>query len=517
MGTIKKSKNGFDAEERRRMGEMVKRMIDKVQQYMTSLHMIEKNDRIVIGVSGGADSVALLLVLLGIREKYALELFVVHINHGIRADASQDAEYVKEICDMWNLPFYMYEADIIRMAKEEGKTEEEMGRWYRYRCFDEVMRVVDAKKLAVAHHMDDQAETVLFHLIRGSRIAGMEGMRPVTDFWYGTHEKGMGQRKIIRPLLSCRKYELKEWLCKQNIRWMEDSTNTSNEYSRNRIRNQILPVMEEMNGQAIKHISEFAQEMTGYREFFEKTVANYKEKETIRVEEGHYETNRQHLLQQDVVFAKAVIYEMIFLACGKKKDISSVHVQDVYDLLGNQSGKKVSLPYRMEAEVSYEKLIIRKRLEETEDESEYEMFLSPAMILDAADKEISFSLPNGAELIMRLYVKNQCAETEWNTLVNEVGNSKNNYTKFFEYDRIKDTLCVRGTQKEDYFIMNQEGARKKVSRYFIDAKIPGIQRRELLVVAKGAEVLWIIGHRRCEEYKVSAESKMLLQLTYKGD
>ncbi len=492
-------------------------MVNKVHEYIKSLHMIEKNDRIVVGVSGGADSIALLFLLLKMKESYDLDLFVVHINHGIRMDASQDAEYVRKICDNHNLPLYLYETNIMKMAKEEGRTEEEMGRWYRYRCFDDVMRQVNSNKLAVAHHMDDQAETILFHLLRGSRIAGMEGMRPVTDFWYETDEIGMTQKRIIRPLLSCRKQELMNWLREQKITWREDSTNTSNEYSRNCIRNQILPIMEEVNAQAVKHIADFAQEMTSYRMFIGKMISEYKEKEILQMQDGSYETDRCHLLQQDIVFAKTVIYEMLALVSGKKKDIGNVHVQDVYELLENQSGKRVSLPYGMEAEVSYEKLIIRKRLKKTGQENRYEIRLSPDMILDTTEKDKLLSLPGGAQLIIRLHMKNNFTEDEWNVLLNEARNPKNNYTKFFEYDTIKDTLCVRSVKQEDYFVMNQEGARKKVSRYFIDAKIPLAQRREQLVLAREAEVLWIIGQRRCEGYKVSEESETLLQLIYKGE
>ena len=135
-------------------------MVNRVEKYAGLWNMIEKGDRIVVGLSGGADSVALLLVLQNLRISYELELYAVHINHGIRAEAYKDAEYAKELCSGLGVPFYLFEADIPAMAKEQGKSEEEMGRVYRYQCFANVMHQVGANKLAVAHHMDDQAASV---------------------------------------------------------------------------------------------------------------------------------------------------------------------------------------------------------------------------------------------------------------------------------------------------------------------------------------------------------------------
>ena len=234
-------------------------MINKVEQYINLWNMIEKSDRIVLGVSGGADSVALLLVLQALQQRYDLKLHVVHVNHGIRVEATEDAAYVRALCESMDVPFYLYEADIPTMAKAQGMSEEEMGRVYRYECFDEVLQKVGASKIAVAHHMDDQAETVLFHLARGSKLRGAEGMHPVNG-------------NVIRPLLSCRKEELMQWLRKQQVSWMEDCTNGDDTYARNCIRNQVIPSLEKVNAQAVRHLVEFADEVGAYRQFVQRAV-----------------------------------------------------------------------------------------------------------------------------------------------------------------------------------------------------------------------------------------------------
>ncbi|MBQ4059376.1 MAG: tRNA lysidine(34) synthetase TilS [Lachnospiraceae bacterium] len=512
------------------MGEVIKlngeSMVTKVEQYTKKWNMMEKGDRIVVGLSGGADSVALLLVLQSLKKIYALELFTVHINHGIRMEASKDAEYARKLSDELEIPFYLFEADIPAMAKEQGVSEEEMGRIYRYRCFDDVMNQVGAKKLAIAHHMDDQAETVLFHLVRGSRMAGLEGIHPVTELWNRQGENDVStkkclsdkqEKKIIRPLLNCRKEELLHWLQENNVMWMEDCTNEDNTYSRNCIRNQVLPVLEQVNAQAVRHIAEYADEMREYKTFFQHAVDNCIAKEVVMTAEGVCETNRNRLMQQEEILAKAVLYEMMAKVCGKKKDIGSVHVQAVYDLLDNQSGKKIMLPYAMIAEISYEKLKIRKSLEKVEALSACGIHIDWLQMMQNEEREHCFSLSDYGKLKVHLYMKNQCTEQQWNTLVNEASNSKNNYTKFFECDRMKFALRVRVGEPEDSFVMNAKGDRKKLSRYYIDEKVPTEQRNKILVLAEGSDVLWIIGRRRCEEYKVSEHSKMILKIMYEGE
>ena len=253
-------------------------MLEKVRNYMDLNYMIEMGDRIVMGISGGADSVALLLLLDRIKAQFGgIELFAVHVNHGIRQEAEEDADYVRRLCEKYRSPFYLFEENIPALAKKRGKTEEEMGREYRYQCFYKIMKEVNAGKLAVAHHMDDQAETMLFHLVRGCNLSGMAGMRPVNDLLVKLEEESVHiiKGRVIRPLLQCRKRELTDWLAQQNMTWREDSTNREDVYSRNRIRNQVLPVLETVNQQAVLHMAEFAECIAEYELFFQQAVSGY--------------------------------------------------------------------------------------------------------------------------------------------------------------------------------------------------------------------------------------------------
>lgn len=479
-------------------------MLEKVRKYIEINHMLEVGNKVVMGVSGGADSVCLFLLMQELRAEYDLSLFVVHIHHGIRGiEADEDAEYVKLLCERYGVPFYFFKENIQRLAKENGMSEEEAGRKYRYECFYQVMEQTGADKLATAHHMNDQAETVLFHLIRGTKLSGMTGILPVNN-------------KIIRPLLACQKQEIVNWLSGRKIVWREDETNKDNHYMRNKLRNQVIPVLSEINEQAVSHIAEFAGYMTKYENFFQKEVEKYMLEYVIfESEEKQCQVNRLHLRSEERILSEAVVYEMLVFVCGVKKDISKKHVEAVYEQLFNQSGKKITLPYQIEAEISYENLIIRKCFERKE-KNGWKQEISVKDLIEGK-QELQFALPYGGNLIVQVLDMEDMEENRKKEILNTVSNSKNNYTKLFDCDTIRDTLHVRPPAAEDYFIMNAQGNRKRLSRYFIDRKVPLEERRHSLVVAREHEVLWMVGGRRGENYKINNNTKYVLLLMYEGE
>ena len=526
-------------------------MLEKVRKYMELYHMIDRGDRIVMGVSGGADSVALFLLMNALKQEYDLQLFVVHVNHGIREDAGEDETYVKRICESYQVPCYVFIADIPSMARENGISEEEMGRVYRYEQFMKVMAKEQANKLAVAHHMDDQAETLLFHLVRGTDLAGMAGMRPVSDLVWNTPEArhtddwmsekksneedmayagvALTEKKLIRPLLGCRKEELVRWLDEQNLNWREDYTNQDNRYTRNKLRNLVVPQLEEINAEAVGHIAGFANQALEYEEFFQSIVQEYR-KEHVKNSDFCCETGKEELLKQKKILSEAVLYEMITDVCGAKKNITREHVGAVYDLLEKQSGKRIDLPYETEAYLSYDRLMIRKKKESTKQQAEQMDGVCAGIGMWERDDAIdlllsgegyqskqSFTLPQGGRLIFSLRDMDRMGEKTKREILINARNSKNIYTKYFNCDTIKDTLCVRYPQKNDTIALGENGMRKKVSRYFMDRKIPAEERKNRIIVARGNEVLWIPGERRCETYRIYEDTKYVLELTYEGE
>ena len=391
-------------------------MLEKVREYIKENDMLALGDKVVVGVSGGADSTALLEILDSLKEEYGLSIYVVHINHGIRKEAGEDAEFVRMLCEKKSLPFYLFCEDIPAMAKREGLSEEEAGRSFRYQCFYKVMRENGAHKLAVAHHMDDQAETVLFHLVRGTDLAGAAGIQPVSVL-------SDSRNIIIRPLLNVRGAEIRSWLTAQGIHWQEDATNNDDNYSRNRIRNRVMSDLTVINDRASEHISEFAKRAFLYDGYIKKQAMKFiagevqvvcskgdkaaakapltepvsevdikaaptepvsevdiKAAPTVPLNEADRNTTavipfsevtdcmtierlslqREHLLAEDRVLADRVLYELFTRLAGAKKDITGEHVNAIYGLLSKQSGRRLNLPYGVVAEVSYEWLILER-------------------------------------------------------------------------------------------------------------------------------------------------------------
>lgn len=220
--------------------------MQKAFETIEKYQMIQPGGRVLAGVSGGADSVCLLMVLLELQKRMEFEIQVVHVEHGIRGKESlQDAEYVRKLCEQYQVPFLCVSCDIPQMARERKLSTEEAGRLARYEIFEKTAREWAADHIAVAHNKNDQAETILWNLARGSGLDGAAGIRPVRG-------------KIIRPLLECGREEIEAYLRQKGIVWREDATNQGLDYTRNIIRNQILPEMaEKLNGKNCRSSGSF--------------------------------------------------------------------------------------------------------------------------------------------------------------------------------------------------------------------------------------------------------------------
>ena len=206
-------------------------MQKQTEIYMKQNHMVEPGDGVLVGLSGGADSVGLLLVLWKLRETFQISLRALHVHHGLRGvEADRDAAFSRMLCERLEIPFYEFRIDAAKEALDRKCSVEEAGRLARYRLYEETARAWEEEirrvHIATAHHADDNAETVLFNLFRGSGLTGLSGIAPVRG-------------RIIRPLLWAQRSEIQTWLRQQGQDWVEDSTNQESEYSRNWLRNEL--------------------------------------------------------------------------------------------------------------------------------------------------------------------------------------------------------------------------------------------------------------------------------------
>ncbi len=444
-------------------------MQSKVWQTIEKYHMCPQGAHIVVGVSGGADSVALLHLLNKFACEQRWSITVVHVHHGLRGEeADGDRSFVQKICHDCGIPCKVYYFDVAKEAKVRGLGTEETGRLLRYEAFEQERQ---GGFIAVAHNKNDQGETILMRLCRGAGVSGLTGIRPVRDF-------------IMRPLLFCSRMEIERYCKEEGLSYCEDSTNRENIYTRNRIRNQVLPLLEEIYPKATEHIAQTAEIMAEEEEFLQEQARALFIKTLKENNENEIVLDAECLKSMHRVMAKRVLA----MACeeiGGKKDIGSVHYEMLMDLLGQESGKSLHLPNHILAELSYGSFILKE---------EHEMS-KPFSYLLPLNEEIF--VPE-AKLFVGIYL---CTEKR-------TQKSQDSCTKVFDYDKIGCALFCRTRQNGDRLAI--KNGRKKLKDFLIDEKIPRGERDSLPLIATENDILWVVNQRVSAAYQPDENTKKFL-------
>lgn len=482
-------------------------MFGRVRDYIEENHMLEGIGRVVVGLSGGADSVCLLLMLQKYISEAAgsnvAELIAVHVHHGIRgADADADAEFCRRLCSDKGIEYREYCFDVPRLADERSIGEEEMGRLLRYQAFREnIGGLPDGRKgvIAVAHHQNDQAETVLFHIARGSSVAGGRGMEPVAG-------------DIIRPLLCISRREIEGWLAGNGIAYCTDKTNYDDTYVRNAIRLKVIPYLEEhVNDGAVANICRYAQRMSAVDDYLKHQTAKVYGRCVTEDKKGIHISDK--LKNEHIVIINSVIYSVLKKLCGAK-DLEDKHVAACATLFDRQCGRSINLPKNIEAKREYGGIVLTDVCNNKDDadsrEAEYELFGSVISIKsDNVYEDVQY-----AQLVEDIIDKNLMID---------------NCTKYFDYGKIKhyiaesgDTsgLVARHRVSGDYMIIGyaepeHRELKKKLKEILIEAKVPADSRGEVWLCVIGNRVLWAAGVRRCADFTVDRDTTELLKLELK--
>lgn len=507
----------------------------KVLDYMKQHHMTDPGDTVIAGVSGGADSVCLLLLLKSLENELGIRVHAVHVNHGLRMEAGEDEAYVKRLCAEYQVPLTVKHVDVNAYAQKAGLGCEEAGRKLRYEVFAEAGVAVRGRegtelsgtkydthvKIAVAHHMDDRAETVLFHLLRGTGLLGLSGIRPVRE-------------NVIRPLLCLTRVQIEEWLFGKNISYCMDSTNLEDTYTRNKIRHNILPYAEsEICNRSVEHIAAAADICLETEEYLEGQTREIYDKCVI---------NRKPLLDVPCVCLSVPVFQAAAPLLQKRllltimeeltpyrKDITAVHIEAMRELFYRNGNGGISLPYELTARREYDTVVIEKRRAQAEEgfgrEIAVKQFQNSAERTDFLPQQIE--LPDGRVLVFEIL---NCPDGE--NPENENIPQKT-YTKWFDYDKIKGCIAVRTRKTGDYLTVKRMAqqtpeeqadksksgglAKKTLKKYLIEEKIPRQERERILLLTEGQHVLWVIGHRISEYYKVSKDTTHILQVQLRGE
>ncbi len=471
-------------------------LIGSVREAIERGRLIEAGDCVIAAVSGGADSVCLLRALCHLRGKMGFSLEAVHVEHGIRGEESEeDAAFVAELCESLRVPLRTYHVDVPAYAASRKMGEEEAARELRYECFARAAKEIPAGdaprarvRIALAHHANDQAETVLFRLARGSGIGGLCGMaasRPLRD---GT--------AIIRPLLFIGRGEIEAYLREAGQPYRVDSTNTDVGKSRNRIRARVMPELSRVNARAAEHIALCAARLAEVSEYLREEAGAALEQDAMEMPDGSCLIGDGFFERRAPVLQREAVHLLLERLAGGR-DISSVHVGEVLSLFGRQPGRSVSLPRGWKAARIQGGVLIYR---EGQGDGAPAGF-SLDVCMDALERGETESLPLGG-MEIRLSVR------DFSGNVCDIPREK--YTKWLDYDKISGRLQLRTRRAGDYLVIDGGGHKKKLKEYLVGEKVPAHVRDGIPLLTDGQRVLWVVGWRIGADCKVGDSTRRIL-------
>ena len=441
-------------------------MIKKVTAFIDENRLLNNGDAVIVALSGGMDSVTLLHILYSVKELYNLNLHAAHLNHGIRGEeADRDEAFVRELCEGMGVPLHVRRADILAIAEKSGKSEELCGREARYAFFDELSAKYSAK-IATAHNRDDNAETVLWNLVRGSGLSGLCGI-PVM------------RGNIIRPLLCCSRKEIEAYQREHDLRYVTDSTNLTTDYTRNKIRLQIMPLLRQLNENAdgnIVRMADIAQKADGY--LSDISIVELKSCEV----NGGYDCEKLSMLPEAV---RDYALRKIADVAGASMDYA--HTALVTQAM--QSGGAVNLGG------GYTAICAQGILRIVADDAEKNAVES--MPLRDFPRAVRVQIKDGR--IFRDGIEIPCQKIN-NLFLNNL----------IPCDIITDETIVRSRREGDTFSDSRRGVTKSIKKLFNELKIPREDRDSVLLVANGSRVIWIEGVGCCERVAPDRDGDAIL-------
>ena len=307
---------------------------EKVRKTIREYNLIEKNDSIVVGVSGGPDSMTLLSILLKLKEEFNLKIYVAHVNHMLRENAIKDEEYVKEFCEKNNIEMFIKKANISEIAKKEKIGLEEAGRNARYNFFEEILKNTESNKIAIAHNLNDKVETIIMNTLRGSGVSGLKGIEPK-------------RKKYIRPLIEIERHEIEKYCIENEINPRHNESNDDNTYTRNKIRNIIIPyIRNEFNPNIIKTLNRLSEIIKEEDEYVQSETEKIFKEILLTNEKNKIELDPRKFNDQEKVIQKNLILLAIKKVKGSTQGIEKVNIDDIIKLCNNNIGNKLIRPVK---------------------------------------------------------------------------------------------------------------------------------------------------------------------------
>lgn len=456
----------------------MKKTEEKVIRFISSHSLIEKGDKVLVALSGGPDSVFLLHFLNKFKKKYKIEIGAFHLNHRLRGkDANADERFCSQLCCRLKADYFSSEKDVQKFAKQKKVSVEEAGRIIRYDLLNSISQKYNYTKIATAHIQDDNAETVLLNLIKGSGLTGISGI-PVR------------REKIIRPVLCLSKDEILDYLHLNRISYRVDESNFSEHYERNFIRQQIIPLIRErLNPSLGENILNSSLVFQSLKRFTDEEVKRLLGKVVL--------SSREIIkLKIDLLndYHESIISEAIKSIVREKWDVILNYndLKRIFELLNKQTGLTAELSENIIAFRDRQNLIIKKKSE----------------------------LKNIKPLTIKIGEKKKTAAgiisitlTERNKIIY----SRNTDNEYISGDNVQNKLTLRKWQNGDKFYPLGMKRKKKVSDFLIDIKMSRLGKENQLVLADGNKIIWLVGRRIDNRFKITEKTKKVLKLCWKPD
>ena len=464
-------------------------MIDRIKRefikFINDKELINIGDGIVVGLSGGPDSVCLLNLLVSIREEFNLKLAAVHINHMLRGDeANKDEEFCLKLCKELDVDFFSERIDVNKYSKENNLSSETAGREVRYNLFNKIMFQKGFNKIATAHNANDQAETIIMRMMRGTGLEGLCGIPVIRE------------NRYIRPILFMERKDVEAYCEEIGIQARIDKSNLERIYSRNKVRLDIIPYMKEnFNMDVISAINRMSLLLQEDNEYILSEVETIYKENVQKNEKSYLIKNNVFKLNNSI--KNRIIRRVIKDICGNKYDIEMKHIEDIIKLANNDAGKQIDLPNNVVAINEYGDIRVHLR--------DFNELIEEKQRVLVKDKILHNKIQFNNYLVEFHVIEND----------NECKYCNNPLIKHFDFDKINGNIIIRYRKDGDKIIPLGLNGSKKIKDIFIDMKIPKEKRDFIPIIEFGENIAWVVGVKLSDKYKVDMNTKKILKIEFK--
>ena len=458
-------------------------IFDKVLSTINKHNLIQKGDKIVLGLSGGPDSVCLLHVLNRLKKDFNIEIYAAHLNHQIRGiEAQKDALYVSKLCEDMGIIFFVKSINVPKYCENEGLSLEEGARKLRYEMFYEIKDKIKANNIAIGHNLNDQAETVMMRIMRGTGLKGLKGIDYIRD------------NCIIRPILDVERNEIEEYCEAYNLNPRIDKTNLENIYTRNKIRLDLLPYMKDnFNSNVIESIVRMSNSLKSDNDYIEKEAeAKFREVSNIK-EKGFVEINLDDFVCLHDAIKVRVLRNSIKHILGDTNFVDQRHIEDIMSLEDNSKvNKMLTLPRNIFVYRKKDSIILTNE--------------------EIVNEEIEFYYNVPSNGFIKIKELKQIIETQVMSIDRYKSMKLDNSSKGFDFNKVKGGIVIRSRRQGDKIKLAMGS--KKVKDLFIDLKIPREERCKIPIITDSEGIICVGDYKISENYKIDENTKEVLKINF---